>query len=232
MVVAGGSGNRFGGLKQFEPLGTGTVLDSAVWTSRAVAEFVVVVLPPSTVAAEVAGADVVVAGGETRSASVRAGLAALAPGARSCDEQTRPRVPPFDPEIVVVHDAARPLASPALFKSVVDAVRAGADAAVPGLPVNDTVKRVAGGQVRETVAREGLFMIQTPQAFRLSALNEAHRGGADATDDAALVEAAGGTVVVVEGEPANIKLTSPFDLPLLEALVSAGAAAIGSPRLG
>lgn len=232
MVVAGGSGSRFGGPKQFEPLGTGTVLDSAVWASRAVADFVVVVLPGAAIGAEVTGADAVVPGGQTRSASVRAGLAALVSNARPDGEHKPVQAAPFDPEIVVVHDAARPLASPALFKSVVDAVRAGADAAVPALAVNDTVKRVVGRTVRETVPRDGLFLIQTPQAFCLSVLNEAHSGAADATDDAALVEAVGGTVVVVDGEPANVKLTSPSDLPLLEALVSSGAAAIGAARLG
>lgn len=219
-------------MKQFEPLGTGTVLDSAVWTSRSVADLVVVVLPSAAIGAEVAGADVIVPGMETRSGSVRAGLAALLSRPRPGGAHTGIEVPAADPEIVVVHDAARPLASPALFKSVVDAVRAGADAAVPALAVNDTVKRVVGNRVRETVPREGLVLVQTPQAFRLSVLNEAHGGAADATDDAALVEAAGGTVVVVEGEPANLKLTSRFDVPLLEALVSAGVATIGSDRHG
>ena len=92
------------------------------------------------------------------------------------------------------------------------AVRAGADGAVPGLPVVDTRKRVDGERVVETVPRQTLVAVQTPQAFRAGALRAAHAADADATDDAALVEAAGGTVVVVPGEPDNLKVTTPHDL--------------------
>ena len=126
-------------------------------------------------------------GGATRSESVRAGLAAVPP----------------DAEVVVVHDAARPLATAALFDAVIDAVRAGADGAVPGLPVADTLKRVDDVRVIETVDRVGLVAVQTPQAFRAGVLRAAHAPAADATDDAALVEALGGTVVVVPGDPAQ-----------------------------
>jgi 2-C-methyl-D-erythritol 4-phosphate cytidylyltransferase len=142
-----------------------------------------------------------VTGGPTRSASVRAGLTAV----------------PDAAEVVVVHDAARPFAEPALFTAVIEAVRAGADAAVPGLPLPDTVKRTHGDRVVETLPREQLVAVQTPQAFRAAALRSAHRSGADATDDAALVEAAGGRTVVVPGDRRNLKITTPEDLAIAAA---------------
>ena len=144
------------------------------------------------------------AGGATRSASVRAGLAAVPPGA----------------EVIVVHDAARPLASPALWAAVLDAVLAGADAAIPGVAVPDTVKRVAGDLVVDTLERGELVLVQTPQAFRAEVLRGAHASGADLSDDAALVEAAGGRVVVVPGEPGNLKVTGPLDLDVAAALLT------------
>jgi 2-C-methyl-D-erythritol 4-phosphate cytidylyltransferase len=112
-----------------------------------------------------------------------------------------------------VHDAARPFAAPALFEAVVAAVRAGADGAVPGIPVSDTIKRVVGGAVVATLDRDELVAVQTPQAFAAAALRRAHAdGAAEATDDAALVEATGGRVVVVPGDPANTKITLRADL--------------------
>ena len=113
-----------------------------------------------------------------------------------------------------MHDAARPLAPVALFESVVAAVTAGADGAVPGLPVTDTVKRVHAGAVVATLDRSELVTVQTPQAFVASVLRAAHASGGDDTDDAALVEAAGGRVVVVPGDAVNAKLTTPHDLEL------------------
>ena len=104
---------------------------------------------------------------------------------------------------------------------MITAVQAGADAAVPGVPVTDTLKRVDGERVVDTVDRGQLVAVQTPQAFRASALRAAHASGDDATDDAALVEAAGGTVVVVAGEPRNLKITTPDDLLVAVALLGA-----------
>jgi 2-C-methyl-D-erythritol 4-phosphate cytidylyltransferase len=203
VVVAGGRGERFGGPKQFAPLGEGSVSAESVRRARSVASSVVLVVPASYEGAG-EGADVVVTGGDTRAASVRAGLAAC---------------PPSD--VVVIHDAARPLASPELFAAVVAAVEDGADAAIPGLAITDTVKRVAhegaATRVVATVAREDLMTVQTPQAFRRSALERAHAAGGDATDDAALVEAAGGCVVVVPGEARNVKITDPRDLATVTA---------------
>jgi 2-C-methyl-D-erythritol 4-phosphate cytidylyltransferase len=201
IVVAGGLGTRFGSPKQFERLGDARVVDRAVLTAVAACDHVAVVLPPGTVWDGDDGI-VAVAGGDRRSDSVRAGL-----------------TPADDADIVVVHDAARPLASKVLFDAVIGAVRSGADAAVPALPVPDTLKRVEGTRVVETVTRQGLFAVQTPQAFRAETLRRAHAGEPDATDDAALVEAAGGTVVVVPGDPRNLKVTAPEDLAMAEALV-------------
>jgi 2-C-methyl-D-erythritol 4-phosphate cytidylyltransferase len=104
---------------------------------------------------------------------------------------------------------------------VIEAVRHGADGAVPGVAVSDTVKQIdADGQVVATFDRSSLVAVQTPQAFRASALREAHRAGSDATDDAALVEAAGGVVVVVPGEVDNRKLTESDDLAWAERRLS------------
>jgi 2-C-methyl-D-erythritol 4-phosphate cytidylyltransferase len=111
------------------------------------------------------------------------------------------------------------LASRRLFELVVRAVAGGADGAVPALAVSDTLKRVRDDRVVETVSRDGLMAVQTPQAFRAGVLRAAHRVGAIDTDDAALVEANGGTVAVVEGERRNLKLTLPADLELAEALL-------------
>lgn len=199
IVVAAGAGLRFGGPKQFELIAGRRVLDWSLAAARAACDQVVAVLPPDHLDA---GA---VAGGATRSASVRAGLAAV----------------PDRAEVVVVHDAARPLASPALFMRVVAAVRAGADAAIPVVGVADTIKRVAGNRVVETLDRSTLVSVQTPQAFRTAALRRAHAGDPEATDDAGLVEALGGTVVTVSGYARNLKITSPDDLLVAAALLAA-----------
>ena len=202
IVVAAGWGERFGGPKQFSDLGGARVVDHAVETAATACDAVVVVVPDAA-AWQGARVAAVVNGGSTRAASVRAGLAAV----------------PHDAEIIVVHDAARPLAGVALFESVIDAVRAGADGAVPGIAVADTLKRVEDVRVTATVDRVGLVAVQTPQAFRAAALRAAHAGRADATDDAALVEALGGEVVVVPGDPRNLKVTGPADLMIAAALL-------------
>ena len=207
IVVAAGSGSRFGEAvpKQFLALGGRRLIDWSLAVADAACDDVVAVVPSAYVDTLAAGV-IAVAGGPTRSASVRAGLAVV----------------PDDADVIVVHDAARPLAGPELFDRVVAAVRAGADGAVPGVPVPDTVKRVepSGGRVVETLDRAALRAVQTPQAFAAAVLRRAHAGGADATDDAALVEALGAAVVVVDGDPANLKITGPDDLVRAEALLS------------
>lgn len=214
VVVAAGAGRRYGSRpKQYEDLGGERVIDRSLATARAAADHVVVVLAPGDAAegealVESGAADVAVAGGAERADSVRAALAVI----------------DADAAVIVVHDAARPLASAALHQAVVAAVHAGADAAIPGVPLSDTVKRVAPGEqggevVVETLDRSALVAVQTPQAFRADLLRRAHAAGADATDDAALVEAVGGTVVVVPGEATNLKITGPQDLALATVLL-------------
>jgi len=223
IVVAGGSGRRFGGRKQFLPLAGHPVASWSVRAANSVADGVVLVVPatcaadadeddtygsapaPGSSGEDALGARFVVSGGATRADSVRAGLAAV----------------PSDAVVIVVHDAARPLASPELFAAVVDAVREGeVDGAIPVLPVTDTLKRVLNHRVVGTVDRDGLLAVQTPQAFAAGALRAAHAGGGDATDDAGLLEVAGLPVAAVEGDFRNIKLTRPEDLAVAEALLA------------
>ncbi|MFM7061370.1 MAG: 2-C-methyl-D-erythritol 4-phosphate cytidylyltransferase [Actinomycetes bacterium] len=206
ILLAAGAGTRFGARKQFLGLGGVRVVDRSVHGAHDVVDAVVLVLPEGE-RWDGPPVHAVVVGGAQRSDSVRAGLAAI----------------PAEAEVIVVHDAARPLASRDLWRAVVAAVHGGADAAIPGLPVADTVKRVAGERVLETVERQDLVAVQTPQAFRAEVLRRAHEAGGDATDDAGLVERAGGTVVVVPGEARNRKVTDRDDLVVLEAWLAAGA---------
>lgn len=147
-------------------------------------------------------------GGPTRQSSVRAGLAAV----------------PEDADAVIVHDAARPLVTPELIARALAGLEA-ADGAACAVPLSDTIKRAVEGRVVETPSRDGLFRVQTPQAFRAGMLRRAHadaaRDGVDLTDDAALVERAGGTIVLVEGDERNVKVTTAGDLAIAEALLSA-----------
>ncbi len=200
IVVAGGSGARFGQRKQLLELAGERVMDRALDALRPFVSALVAVLPPDAVAAEPPTEGVlVVAGGGSRSASVRAGLAAL-PGSATH---------------VLIHDAARPLADPALIQRVVDAL-AGAEAVVPVVPVTDTLRRLTGGSAN----RDEFVAVQTPQGFELTALRAAHAKGGEASDDATLIDALGGQVVHVEGDRSNIKITSPPDLVVAEALLS------------
>jgi 2-C-methyl-D-erythritol 4-phosphate cytidylyltransferase len=223
VVVAGGSGSRFGRPKQFDLLAGRPVAEWSVLAARTVAHGVVLVVPAGReVESAALGADVVVAGGASRSASVRKGLAEV----------------PADAGVVVVHDAARPLASASLFAAVVEPLRHGTggpgeavDAVICAVPVADTLKRVAadGVTVVATLDRTELVAVQTPQAFRADVLRRAHVAGDDATDDAALVEAIGGVVLVVPGEAGNVKLTVPADLAYLEHLAAAGPDGLSRP---
>jgi 2-C-methyl-D-erythritol 4-phosphate cytidylyltransferase len=225
IVVAGGSGRRFGEMKQFSALGGRPVLEWAVEACRPVSAGVVLVLPADAMGSVVPpgsgrhGADVVVAGGPTRTESVRRGLAGV----------------PADAEVIVVHDAARPLATTETFVAVLAALDVdGVAGVVPGLPPSDTIKAVdADGNVTGTLERSTLVAVQTPQAFRAAALRAAHErgsGGGDsldetgpvpATDDAMLVESSGGRVRVVPGQADNLKITTADDLEVAERLLSA-----------
>jgi 2-C-methyl-D-erythritol 4-phosphate cytidylyltransferase len=215
VVVAGGSGTRFGLAKQYERIGGQRMIDRSAGVAAEAGAGVVVVVPAADVERErdAMSTATVVAGGSTRSESVRAGLAAV----------------PVDATIVCVHDAARPFASLALFEAVAAAVRAGADGAIPGLPVTDTIKVVdVERAVVATPDRASLVAVQTPQAFRADVLRRAHASGGEGTDDAALVEALGGRVVVVDGEADNRKITHPEDLAWADAKARATAGSVGA----
>lgn len=199
IVVAAGSGRRFAGAKQYAPLAGRRVVDWSIDGARSVADGVVLVVPAEASEEPEPAVDAVVVGGVTRSDSVRAGLAVV----------------PDDTDVVVVHDSARPLADHALFRSVVDAILAGADAAVPVISMVDTVCDGHG----VPVDREGLRAVQTPQGFAADALRRVHAARPDAPDDASLVAAAGGRVRLVQGERWNLKITEPGDLPVAAAIL-------------
>jgi 2-C-methyl-D-erythritol 4-phosphate cytidylyltransferase len=206
IVVAAGRGDRFGGPKQFWDLDGERLVDRAAGAAVRTCDHVVVVLPPDV---EWDGPPVTatVPGGETRSASVRAGLNAI----------------PETAEIVVVHDAARPLAPDRLFKLMIATIRlSDIDGVVPIVAVTDTLKRVDGSRVVETLDRSVIRAVQTPQVFRGAVLRRAHASGSDASDDAALVEAIGGRVAALDGVLGNIKITSHADLDVAAMLLTHG----------
>jgi 2-C-methyl-D-erythritol 4-phosphate cytidylyltransferase len=215
LIVAAGRGERLGSgrPKALVTLAGRPMLDWSVRSLQAVAAVkrIVIALPSGTVLGTGRDDVITVNGGATRSHSVREALRACGAG---------------DP--VVVHDAARPLASPALFERALDALqRSRADAAIAAAPVSDTIKEVGadGHTVRRTLDRSSLWAVQTPQVFRREALERVLIDAPDellaaATDDAWLVERAGGTVHVVRSEPHNLKVTSPIDLELAELLLS------------
>lgn len=208
VVVAAGSGTRLGAdrPKAFVDLAGATLLEHAVRGSLAAGPDEVVVVVPEALVAEArsildplpgAARTTVVAGGAERTDSVAAGLTALSPGV----------------ELVLVHDAARCLAPVGVFERVLAALAVGAKGVVPGLAVVDTIKVVDdGGVVTDTPARSSLRAVQTPQGFDRGVLTAAHASGAAATDDAALVEALGHSVVVVEGDERALKITTAEDL--------------------
>jgi len=223
VIVAAGSGTRIGGEtpKQFlEIAGVPMLLRSIRPFARhpSVAHVVVVLrasdaaAPPAWLFQHAGEMLSVVAGGTERSDSVAAGVAAL----------------PAACEVVLVHDAARPFIGAELIDRVIDAARAG-HAVVPALAVTDTIKEMDAAdpsRIVRTVPREQLRSVQTPQGFPRGILEGAHalarREGRKGTDDAALVEQAGGTVRVVDGDPRNMKVTTPEDLELAEYLMRRG----------
>jgi 2-C-methyl-D-erythritol 4-phosphate cytidylyltransferase len=215
VVAAAGRGERLAGgrPKAFaklagRPLLAETLerLEGSDWV-----EAIVVVAPPdweepTILLAEELGAGKVsacVTGGATRAESVRIGVGEVPAGAA----------------VVIVHDAARPLLSPGVIDRVLGALGEGWDGAVPAVAVIDTLKRAVDGQVVETLDRSDLYAAQTPQAFVADALRRALDRGGTGTDCAALVEAAGGRVALVEGDPRLVKVTTPGDLALVEALL-------------
>lgn len=212
IVVAAGSGTRLaaGMPKAFVTVGGRTLLEHAVEriAGHPRVASVVVAVPADQVApaAALVGSASVVAGGATRQQSVAAALAAVPPHA----------------DVVLVHDAARAFVPSQVIDRVLEALDAGAAAAVPSVGVRDTIRTVtAAGELGELVERAGLLAMQTPQGFRRSVLVRAHAAarGDDATDDAALVEDLGERVIAVAGDDRAFKVTTPFDLALAEAVL-------------
>ncbi|MDH3679876.1 MAG: 2-C-methyl-D-erythritol 2,4-cyclodiphosphate synthase [Acidimicrobiia bacterium] len=201
VVVAGGTGTRYGGLKQLASLGDRRVIEWSIDSLRPVCAGMVVVVPPGyTSEVDPTGLDAVVEGGATRSDSVRVGLDAVA---ATCTH-------------VLVHDAARPLATTSVAQRVVDALADGEVAAVPVVPVTDSLRTVDGNPVD----RSAYLAVQTPQGFDVDVLRRAHRSAEVATDDATLVDRLGHRVAHVEGEPVNLKITEPHDLRIAETLLA------------
>ncbi len=205
VVLAAGSGDRYGAPKQFLPLAGRPLIDWVLATSAAVTGNIIAVLPvgvPWDLPAGVRRVD----GGATRLESARAALTTLADRG--------------DDTVVVLHDPAHPLASARLFAELVDAVLGGADGAVPGVPMVDVTKLVdEHGWVVASQPKHGVMIVQAPQAFRLGALRRAHLGAPSGVEDSELVEQAGGRVRVIRGDWANIHVTLPDELALAEAIV-------------
>ena len=202
IIAAAGSGERFGATlpKALITLGNRTLIEHAVAALAPIASEIVICAPAGyeKQIQELVGADItVVTGGTTRSDSVRAGITALT----------------GNNKYVLVHDAARALASTQLAGNVLAALEKGEVAVIPGLELIDTVKSVdAGGHVTSTPDRASLRRVQTPQGFDLEILKKAHSSGANATDDGALVEAIGHKVLIINGEDRALKITTPADL--------------------
>jgi 2-C-methyl-D-erythritol 4-phosphate cytidylyltransferase len=234
LLLAAGEGNRLGQSvpKAFIPLGGRPILLHSVAAAMAcpLVDHVLLVVSAEQIlraqemiegvdgSGRIAG---VVAGGATRQGSVRCGLAAL----------------PADADLVLCHDTARPLASSDLFGRVIGAASSGAGGgAIPVIPSPDTVKRIDDGRVVETIARDSIVLVQTPQGFAIDALRKAHAAasaaGFEGTDDAMLLEAIGLPVAVVQGEAENFKITTPEDLRRAEAIVAARAISGGRERSG
>lgn len=215
IVVAAGAGKRFGEMKQFAYLRAKPVLEWTLERFQAHDEVdaVVLVLPDEQdlkhYRMRYAKIVDIVRGGERRQDSVWQGFRLLEAAA---------------PEVVLVHDGARPLVSADLISRVIAAARA-AGAAVPVLPIDDTVKEVLEGRIVRTVDRTALVRTQTPQGFQYAvlkkALNAARRDRFFGTDEAMLVERVGMPVSVIEGDPRNIKITTPVDLKIAEGLLDA-----------
>lgn len=206
IVLAAGSGERFGESKQFLELTPGVrLVDAALEAAFSVTDNVILVLPPER-AWDGRPVSSVTTGGDSRLDSVAAGLAALQGGQ----------------EVVVIHDSAHPLASRQMFLDVIATIRDGADAAVPLLPVSDVIKRRDEHGHLTTVGRDGFGLAQVPMGFSVASLIPVHSQragtGTQAWEDSMLVEQAEGTVVAVRGSPTNIHIVSREDLDLARAV--------------
>jgi 2-C-methyl-D-erythritol 4-phosphate cytidylyltransferase len=225
IIVAAGRGTRMGGMdKCAQSLNGRSLLSYSVAAFAAVVDALVIVVAPDRLAYWTTTADAerwshvaaIVAGGETRHDSVRAGFDAL----QNCS----------DVDIVLIHDGARSLIIAEIIRRCIDRAWAD-DAAIAAVPVTDTIKRVCDEQIVETLDRSTLWAAQTPQAFRTDILHAAFTWAesephAAFTDEAGLVEAYGRPVAIVRGDRSNIKVTEPADLVIAEALLAARSGAI------
>ena len=177
------------------------MVDRTVATARATCDHVALVLPPGR-QWDGAAVDTLAVGGDHQSDSLRAALETL----------------PGHAGIVVVADPAHPLASPALFIAVIDAVRSGYDGAVPAIPILEVVQRIRNSQVIETLPKTDLVLTQSPQAFRVSALRAAHANKPRPVENSGLLVEQGYRVVVVPGESSNVHVTTPDELALANGL--------------
>lgn len=203
IVLAGGASRRFGERsKQFEHVGGVPMVARTVAAARRTCDGVVLVLPPGRTW-EGEPVDAVAEGGDHQSESLRAGLALV----------------PADAAIVAVADPAHPLASDALFEAVVEAVRGGADGAVPVIPVLEVVQRVRDGEVVETLPKDDLVLTQTPQAFRADVLRAVHADRPRPVENSGLLVERGHRVVTVSGDVGNVHVTTQQELAIAERLV-------------
>lgn len=211
IVVAAGRGKRFGAAKQFADLAGRPILDWSLETFQRHEDVqeIVLVLPAGRAGKEYVGRfskiQAVAEGGKERQDSVWNGFCRLDPGSAG---------------LVLIHDGARPLVSAGLISRIIKAGRR-KKAVIPALPIEETVKKAAGGRVIRTIDRDDLVRIQTPQAFAYpllkKALEAARRGRFRGTDEATLLERLGETVWIVPGEPGNLKITTPLDISIAEA---------------
>jgi 2-C-methyl-D-erythritol 4-phosphate cytidylyltransferase len=215
IVLAGGVSKRFGARpKQFELVGDLRMVDCTVSAARRTCDGVALVLPQGR-QWDGDPVDALAEGGDHQSESLRAGLATLPAGA----------------EIAVVADPAHPLASDALFRAVVDAVRRGADGAVPVVPILEVVQRVVNGRVLDTLPKDDLVLTQSPQAFRVNALRELHADRPRPVENSSLLIENGYRVETVPGEPDNLHVTTPAELDVVRRLTLGRFAEDARPAL-
>jgi 2-C-methyl-D-erythritol 4-phosphate cytidylyltransferase len=201
IVLAGGEGRRFGRPKQFQRVAGRRLVDYSVDMIRQVCNGLTLVLPD--VAWEGPAVDAIAVRGTSRAASVRNGLAAV----------------PQEADEIVIHDAAHPLATADLLRSVLARLREGFDAVAPIKPLTDPLKRVSGGEIVATVPREDVWITQSPAAFRAAAIRAAYDDGGESPEDLILIERRGGRIGTVPGDPWNVHVTTEQDLQVVRLLV-------------
>ena len=213
ILLAGGSGARFGAPKQFEVVAGRRLVDRAADVASEACDDVVVVLPAGAPWSGPPDA-ALVEGGTSRAGSVRSGLTAV----------------PAGTDVIVIHDAAHPLASPVLYQAVIEAVTAGATAASPFLPVAEVLVRRDGDDAVATIPKDGVGLSQTPHAFRADVLRALHADEPETTDEVSLLLARGARVALVPGDPVNIHVTTRAELAMAARLLGDHAPGALHPR--